>query len=555
MGVLAASLPVTILTVFLLTARATSQLSKSTKTFLVARASHVSSEIDRLVDNRLAAMRVAAATMPPTTRLADAGPLASAAASTGRFSVVEIVDLSGHVMASSDPSMAFDVSGQDWFNEIGSGRARVSPVYLLRSDQLAWVAGAPILGPDKRPIGAVLGDINYTQLAEELNHADFAKSGELVLADPQRRLILSSRAGLVTSDSQVTAAGALRTKVDTVGVSKALTGETGSARFTDYRGAKVIGGFTPVRSMGWALTVKESVSEALKPAASQRRLGYLLAVLGAIVLAVFAIFFSWVENRHLKSFINDSLAASVEVSRSAAELSSASDELATTTVEQSGTITEISATMEEMARSATSIDDQIERIAAQASQTRIELEEAAQNVQESSERAFILTERVTEIGTILGLINDIADQTNLLALNAAIEAARAGEGGRGFAVVADEVRRLAERSKASSAEISSIIDSTQTETNWLVMAMERRSKQIVHDLELLEEIADGTAQVNLGTQQQRSASQQVVAAMEQLTEASQQLTATAQHIADSASTLAALSSQLDSAATATGDRF
>jgi len=307
--------------------------------------------------------------------------------------------------------------------------------------------------------------------------------------------------------------------------------------------------------MGWALIVKERASEAVTPARAQRRLGLLLALLGAALLTGFAVAFSWYESRHLKQLINNSLAASVEVSRSAAELSSASEELATTTVEQSGTITEMSATMEELARSANSIADQIEVIAGQAAATKLELEAAADNVEESASRATALAGRVTEIGTILGLINDIADQTNLLALNAAIEAARAGEGGRGFAVVADEVRRLAERSKASSADIATIIQSTQSETNWLVMSLERRAKQIIHDVDRLDEVAIGTSQVSLGTQQQRAASQQVVDAMEHLTAGSQQLTATAQHIADSASTLAALSSQLDAAAAATAERF
>jgi methyl-accepting chemotaxis protein len=152
-------------------------------------------------------------------------------------------------------------------------------------------------------------------------------------------------------------------------------------------------------------------------------------------------------------------------------------------------------------------------------------------------------------------MNDIADQTNLLALNAAIEAARAGESGRGFSVVAEEVRRLAERSKASAADIASIVEGTQAETDAMLLALEKGAKQMLQGLLLLQDVADATAQVRLTTQQQRTAAEQVVETMEQTTQSSREVSSTAREITAAASSLAELAVDLEESAKATRGRF
>jgi methyl-accepting chemotaxis protein len=238
------------------------------------------------------------------------------------------------------------------------------------------------------------------------------------------------------------------------------------------------------------------------------------------------------------------------VALSATQLNTAAEELAATTTEQSASVTEASATTEELARASASIATTVDDVAAQAAETRSNLEQAEADIDVSSERTLALAEKVTEIGAILTLINEIADQTNLLALNAAIEAARAGEGGRGFAVVAEEVRRLAERSKASAGEIAAIIEGIQNETNATVMAMEKGAKQMQASLALLAAVADGSAQVGLTTQQQRSATSQVVETMEQLSDVSRQVSDTASQIAAASANLATLAANLERTAAA-----
>ena len=101
------------------------------------------------------------------------------------------------------------------------------------------------------------------------------------------------------------------------------------------------------------------------------------------------------------------------------------------------------------------------------------IQKFANGMTEASATMEELSNKVTSINGIVKTIREIAEQTNLLALNAAIEAARAGEQGRGFAVVADEVRKLAERTTASTKEISEIVGGVRQTTDVALETMSR----------------------------------------------------------------------------------
>jgi methyl-accepting chemotaxis protein len=552
-GVLGISLPVTLILVALLTSSASRQLTDDTERELAGRATEVSRDVDRLVRERSIDMEFIATrlgALPPSEWV----PVMQAMRRlTQSFDVIQIADRNGEPIAADPAGRGFSVAAQDWLST-AEAAVHIAPPYR-EGDELRWLVAAPVRAPDNRLVGIVMGDLRMEILADAIDPASVGKSAEIVLVDGGKRLMISSLAGLSPETGDLIASGSLRSTVDTAGTTRGLAGQTGAARYRDYRGIDVFSGFAPIPTLGWAVTAKQDVDEALAPVHRQRRIGWTGVALGVLALGAGATWFARRETARLRELIDETTSAGVEVRANTAELSSASEELAATTSEQSAAVTQTSATMEELARSSASIAETVDEVAAQAETTRDRLTVAHADIGVSSERTLALAERVNDISTILELINDIADQTNLLALNAAIEAARAGEQGKGFAVVADEVRRLAERSKASSADISKIVETAQFETNATVMAMEKGAKQMSEGLALLASVTDATAQVRLTTQQQRSASEQVVETMEQLAEASQRVSATASQIAASASGLADLAASLEEAAARTRERF
>ena len=131
--------------------------------------------------------------------------------------------------------------------------------------------------------------------------------------------------------------------------------------------------------------------------------------------------------------------------------------------EMSATALEVAKASEQSAQQADEINTLVVSSESSLSSAMSQVKTMSEEIKEANQAVEKVASRSNDITQILDVIRTISEQTNLLALNAAIEAARAGEQGRGFAVVADEVRALASKTRSSTDDISSLIDSLLSE--------------------------------------------------------------------------------------------
>jgi|GEM_PF-800838 len=115
------------------------------------------------------------------------------------------------------------------------------------------------------------------------------------------------------------------------------------------------------------------------------------------------------------------------------------------------------------------------------------MSEIRNTVQDTGKRIKRLGERSQEINYITDIINGIAERTTVLALNANMQAMAAGDAGKGFSVIADEIQRLAESSRESTEQISTLVKNIQQETKSTIATMDHTVEQVLEGSALAEE--------------------------------------------------------------------
>ncbi len=196
------------------------------------------------------------------------------------------------------------------------------------------------------------------------------------------------------------------------------------------------------------------------------------------------------------SFITEMSASIKQIDENVDVLSSSAEETAAAVSEIAATIKGIEENVNESARLSEDVKKEASELGMKAIDKTVEgMNRIMKSVEASGNIIDRLGERSQHIGKVLTVIDDVTDQTNLLALNAAIIAAQAGEHGKGFAVVADEIKDLAERTVASTKEISQMIESIQKEVGEAVISMKESSENVTEGIELSKEAANALKKI------------------------------------------------------------
>ncbi len=247
--------------------------------------------------------------------------------------------------------------------------------------------------------------------------------------------------------------------------------------------------------------------------------------------------------------------ASDSVDGGSKEIAGASDNLSRRTEQQAASLEETAAALDEITQTVRRTAEGAKQASEAATKARSEAEKSGQVMRDAVSAMGEIEGSSSQIGQIIGVIDEIAFQTNLLALNAGVEAARAGDAGKGFAVVASEVRALAQRSAEAAKEIKALISTSSAQVT-------RGAKLVVDTGAALSTIVEAIANIDAlvgeiaaSTHEQATGMGEVNTAVNQMDQVTQQnaamveeATAAAASLRSEAAGLAALISGFDVAA-------
>jgi len=228
------------------------------------------------------------------------------------------------------------------------------------------------------------------------------------------------------------------------------------------------------------------------------------------------------------------------------EMRSASDNLAKRTEQQAAALEETAAALEQVSTTVAQASERSQETRKLVADAKLCTEESGRVVLNAISAMKSIEKSATEIGQIIGVIDEIAFQTNLLALNAGVEAARAGEAGKGFAVVAQEVRELAQRSALAAKEIKALVSNSGQQVNAGVKLVDETGNALSRINEFVMSIDRNVDAISTGAIEQSAGLKQISIAVNDLDQMTQQNAAMVEETTALSHSLSAASTHLTS---------
>jgi methyl-accepting chemotaxis protein len=447
----------------------------------------------------------------------------------GIYEIINVNDLKGEPLASSNMKALRNVADRSYFQEAAKGKSVISAVMMSKgSGKPVFVVATPVR-KGEAIIGVLMAAVSLDRFTDRF-------------VDPIK-ILQSGFAVLYQKDGAVVAHPD-KSRILTLNLNQFEWGQNILSRekgILDYtlNGVRKRVAFASNPALGWGVAVQVPAAELMAPI---YRMGWFSVAIGGVSLTVLIVAILLIARsitgpiQHATRSLNDGTA---QTSCAASHVSQASQALAEGASTQAASIEETSASLQQIA-SMTRLNAERARKANDLSKlARSAAENGASDMRQLSEAMATLKKSGADVVKIIKVIDEIAFQTNILALNAAVEAARAGEAGMGFAVVAEEVRSLAQRSAEAAKETSAKIEGSNLQNLQAVQFSAKVGQALEAIVTHTRQVDELVAEVASTSQEQDSNITQVNQAVSQMDQITQQNAAAAEESASASEELSA----------------
>jgi methyl-accepting chemotaxis protein len=361
--------------------------------------------------------------------------------------------------------------------------------------------GVPILNEAGEKTGVLVGFISLEYISERVVDKKVTDSGYTFMLNKKGDYISHPNKDKLLTENILKDSGVREADKD---VFEKMIAQQPGINEVIIDGKEMIINYKPAEINGWSIAMVSPVDEVYALASKMKSDTVKAIIIIAVLILIASVVITRFVLRPIKGYMtmveakdftkkiksNDELGQSFNVlatelqtmlsniSDGVDKLSTSSEQFKNISVNTALAANEVAASIQEISKSTQNQEITTNNVTSFISKLNtklVNMKDNLENTKETSESAFnsaqngqklvehmafsvnSLSNKTSQINSIVDTISSIAEQTNLLALNAAIEAARAGDQGRGFAVVAEEVRKLASQSSEATTKIGNLL--------------------------------------------------------------------------------------------------